>query len=274
MDLVCAATTVKKLRRTLDTLPLDYAEAYQNTLDRISKQGQDRTALTKHALLWVCNSSRPLDMTELQHAIASLEKDAVYDAEDLETERSIMSSCLGLLVHHKTSQTVELVHSSAKEVILRHLGLQGPQSQILISNACLAYMSSAEMSKGPCRSVEELKARITEWPFLEYTARHYGYHVKQVEDGVLPDLLTFLQDDDYRQSSWQLLHFVFKVESQSAQELIDSLPTSSSILHVACLGTFVVASEGTRRANRSGRPWPSGFPWMDWPALGRVQWTH
>jgi hypothetical protein len=227
MDLICGATTVKKLRRTLDSLPLDYAEAYQNTLDRLSKQDQERQRLSKHALLWVCNSSRPMDMTEFQHAIASLEEDAVYGKQDLETERSIISSCLGLLVHHKTNQAVELVHASAKEVILRHLGLEGRESQIVISKACLRYMSSADMSKGPCRSVEDLKTRITTWPFLEYTSRHYGYHIKQVEDELLPDLFEFLHDNRFRQSAWQLLHFVFKVDSHSA-----------STLHVACYWGF------------------------------------
>ncbi|KAH7012810.1 hypothetical protein EDB80DRAFT_862791 [Ilyonectria destructans] len=94
MDLVCGATTVKKLRGALETLPLNYAEAYQNTLDRIFQQDQDRQELATHALHWVCNSRRPSDMTELQHAIAILDEDAVSGKEDLQTERTIISSCL------------------------------------------------------------------------------------------------------------------------------------------------------------------------------------
>lgn len=47
-------------------------------MTEIIKLGQDRQALALAALCWVCNAKRPLDMVELQHAIASMEEAPKY----------------------------------------------------------------------------------------------------------------------------------------------------------------------------------------------------
>jgi len=98
MDSICCVTTIKKFRKMLDSLPYNYEEAYKNTCDRILEQEYERKCLARHALRWVCSSRRPLNVNELRHAIASLDNDPGYSEEDLETERSILTSCLGLLL--------------------------------------------------------------------------------------------------------------------------------------------------------------------------------
>jgi ankyrin repeat protein len=238
MDSICCVTTIKKLRKTLESLPCNYEEAYKNTCDRILKQEHERQGLARHALRWVCNSRRPLDVNELQHAIASLDNDPGYSEEDLETEKSILSSCLGVLLYSKTSQTVELVHSSSREFVLEYLDLHDEITHITIGRACLRYMSSAEMAKGPCLSLEDLKTRLTKMPFLEHVTRYYGDHVKPVQDELIPDILAFLSNDNFRNSSWQLLHFVFRIDSQSAQDLMNSMPSRTFVLHVASYWGF------------------------------------
>ncbi|KAK4212693.1 hypothetical protein QBC37DRAFT_401244 [Rhypophila decipiens] len=103
MDRICNATTVKSLRTKLQTLPSSHEDAYTDTLNRILKQEPERRELASHALSWVCVSVRPLDMAELRHAVASLDTDGLsYDDNDLATEKSIISSCLGMLVTSKT----------------------------------------------------------------------------------------------------------------------------------------------------------------------------
>ncbi len=239
MDQICRVTTVKKLRKTLESLPIDYDEAYRDTLERISKQGSERHELVRHAMHWVCNSNRPLDMTELQHAIASLNEDEFsYGKEDLATEKSILSASLGLLTHSKASGIVSLVHSSARDVILGRLELNSRSSEIRIGKACLRYMSSPEMAKGPCLSLQDLKTRLTTMPFLEYSTRHYGCHVRPVQNELLADLMTFLKDKSLREAAWQVLHFIFNINSDSAQGVVESMPKEASVLHVACYWGF------------------------------------
>jgi hypothetical protein len=73
MNAVCEATTLNKIRNELDQMPSTFEGAYRNTYDRILRLNRDRKALALAALCWVCNAKRPLDMIELQHAIASME---------------------------------------------------------------------------------------------------------------------------------------------------------------------------------------------------------
>ena len=230
MDSICCVTTIKKLHKMLESLPCNYEEAYKNTCDRILKQDHERQGLARNALSWVCNSKRPLDVNELRHAIASLDNDPGYSEEDLETEKSILSSCLGVLLYSKTSQTVQLVHSSSREFMLGYLDLH---DNITIGRACLRYMSSAEMAEGPGLSLEDLRTRLTKMPFLEYVTRYYGDHIRPVQDELIPDILVFLSNNNLRNSSWQLLHLVFRIDSQSAQDLMNSMPSRTSVLHVA-----------------------------------------
>jgi ankyrin repeat protein len=234
MDSICNATTVNKIRKILESMPTNYEEAYKDTFDRILKQNQERQSLALSALNWICNSRRSLDMLELQHAIASLDEAPEYTPEYLESEKTILSSCLGFLVHSKSGQAVGLVHLSAREFVLKQLNSQAPTSNLTIGRACLKYMAVPEMSKGPCRSLDELKARIAELPFLDYATRHYGYHIRPVEDDLLAELVAFLSDAQFRKSSWQMLHFVVDTESQSALDLINRVPSQATILHVAC----------------------------------------
>jgi ankyrin repeat protein len=74
-------------------------------------------------------------------------------------------------------------------------------------------------------------------PF-KYATRYYGYHVLAVEDDLLIDLVDLLQDEELRESTWQMLHMVVDTESQSAHELLAGGPSQPTILHVACYWGF------------------------------------
>ncbi|KAH7317362.1 ankyrin repeat-containing domain protein [Rhexocercosporidium sp. MPI-PUGE-AT-0058] len=238
MDSICNATTVKKIRTVVDLMPINYEEAYKSTFDRIFKQDEERQHLALSALSWICNSRRSLNMAELRHAIASLDDAPEYTVESLESDKAILSSCLGFLTHSKLGQTVNLVHLSAREFVLKQLNSRSTDSNIAIARACLRYMAVPEMAKGPCRSLDELKTRITEMPFLDYATRYYGYHVRPVEDGLLSELNEFLSNERFREGCWQILHLVVNTGSQSAQNLLSGVPSQATILHVACYWGF------------------------------------
>jgi ankyrin repeat protein len=210
-------------------------------------------------------------MTELQHAIASLNEDeSSYGKEDLATEKSILSACLGLLTHSKASGIVGLVHSSARDVILGQLRLNNQSSEVRIGKACLRYMSSPEMAKGPCLSLQGLKTRLITMPFLEYSTRHYGYHVRPVQNELLTELMAFLGDENLRGAAWQLLHFVFNINSDSAQGVVESMPKGASILHVACYWGFASVLERflSAKPNADVLNFPDSHGWtgLHWAA--------
>lgn len=222
----------------LDSIPTNYGQAYRDTFDRITRQSPDRKRLALSALIWICYAKRALGMTELRHAISSMDENPQYDSECLEPATAILSSCYGLIVYSKSSQTVDMVHSSARSFLLEQLKVYSENPNIIIGRACMNYMAVPEMGKGPCQTLDQLKARVTEMPFLDYATRYYGYHICPVEDALLPELLHFLENGQFRESSWQLLHFVINIESESAQDLITSVPSHATLLHVSCYWDF------------------------------------
>ncbi|KAF1955877.1 hypothetical protein CC80DRAFT_446803 [Byssothecium circinans] len=233
MDHIGGLTTVKKIRKFLEALPSDYEEAYQHTFDRIMKHKPGRRELALKVLNWVSNTKRPLTMRELQHAIAAEDNGAVVDYEDLESPKSILSSCVGLVRLSRTDQKVELIHSSAHTFIQKNQAKVDPDADMTICRACLAYLSNLDMASGPSTSLEDFIRRLRSLPFLEYAARFYGYHVRSVEQRCVPQLRQFLEDEKLREASWQVLHFAFSSHHVLAQDIFAGLPSHALILHVA-----------------------------------------
>ncbi|KAF2729617.1 ankyrin [Polyplosphaeria fusca] len=238
MDSICNATTIETIRKRVQAMPTKHEEAYENTYERILKQDQERQKLALSALYWICHSKRSLDMMELRHAISSLDEDPDYSPEGLVSDGSILSVCLGLVFYSKSNKTVDLIHLSARDFLTELFISQPTNANIVMARACLRYMAVPTMATGPCQSLDEFKGRITELPFLEYAARYYGYHVRPVQEDVLAELLSFLGNDHFRESSWQILHFVVLVESQSALNILSRIASQPTLLHVACYWGF------------------------------------
>lgn len=62
------------LRRALQDLPSGIPETYRQTMKRIRDQTKYHRELAERALMWVSCSRRPLEMPELQHAVAIMDK--------------------------------------------------------------------------------------------------------------------------------------------------------------------------------------------------------
>jgi ankyrin repeat protein len=238
MDHIGNLTTIKKIRKFLEALPSDYQEAYHRTFDRIMKHNAGRRELALKALNWVSNTKRPLTMRELQHAIAVEDSGDVVGDEDLESPKSILSSCVGLVRLSITDQRVELIHSSARSFIQKNQARVDPDADMTICRACFVYLSKLEMTSGPSTSLENFTRRLRSLPFLEYAARFYGYHVRSVEKRCVPELRQFLEDESLRESSWQVLHFAFSPHHVFGQDIFAGLPSHASILHVASYWGF------------------------------------
>ena len=200
-------TKIKKIRQCLLSIPTNEQDAYQTTYDRILKQGPGLKELALKTLIWVCNVKRPLKMIELQHTLAIEDDMQEIDFEDLESPDTILSACLGFLVFSEAEETVDIVHSSARIFLPKIFDRMNNNSHQTIGLACLAYMSTPEMTKGPSSSLEQFSRRLKDQPFLSYSAQFYGYHVQLVELQCKAELSRFLEHDEIRQAAWQILNF-------------------------------------------------------------------
>ncbi|KAJ7589405.1 hypothetical protein C8J56DRAFT_784674, partial [Mycena floridula] len=125
LDALASQLNRKGLRTALALLPKGIMDSYDDAMARIKAQGEAEYKLACQIFYWVAYAKRPLNMDELQHAVAvsddmtEMDHDAIVDMDVL------IGICAGLIVvqekqkrhsyfHHnyQSIQLVELVRKS------------------------------------------------------------------------------------------------------------------------------------------------------------------
>ena len=181
-------------------------KAYDDTINRIGNQQQGFRDLAKRVLLWIVCAKRPLTTGELRHALAVEPGTSSLDMRSLYTLKDIVSSCLGLVTVDQDSNIIRLVHYTTQEYFQR-TGLENfPDVQRdIITASCLTYLSFDVFAEGCCLN---LKTRLQQYPFFNYAAQNWAYHLIHFEDTQqsAEDLaLKFLVDDSKTATSSQVL---------------------------------------------------------------------
>ena|ERR1700722_2055192 len=65
----------------------------------------------------------------------------------------------------------------------------------MVVETCLAYLSLDVFGHGYCRNAEQSRSLLENNPFLDYAARHWGYHARPHQESVESLVLDFLSDD-------------------------------------------------------------------------------
>ncbi|KAH7173268.1 ankyrin repeat-containing domain protein [Fusarium flagelliforme] len=242
MDHITSLLTIKDIRKALISLPANYDEAYLSTFHRILKQAPGLRDLALRSLNLICHVKEPLRILELQHALATEEGMLEIDPEDLQTPKSIISSCLGLLVVSGPENTVEFSRPEGMD----------ERPHLTIFRSCISYMSTNEMRQGRCTSHEEITQRCQKQPFLHYAANFYGYHAQEVEEECFDQLSEFLDNDVLRESSWQLLNFKAHLDASISKSVFDSSPRNVLALHVAAFWGFSTYIDRSLGYSRQG----------------------
>ncbi|KAH0551778.1 hypothetical protein GP486_007003, partial [Trichoglossum hirsutum] len=165
-------------------------------MERIKQQ--HRKTLALQVLSWIVYAVRPLQLGEVQHAVAidELEPDEPSISEEYLTPQSIIvNSCAGLVKIDRESNVISLVHKTTQEYFDRRGRDHFPGAQKDIAETCLKYLSLETFSEGHCSTDKSYERRLRESTLLEYAARNLGYHIDRVTEGNLRDLaLKFLLD--------------------------------------------------------------------------------
>ncbi|KAG9253568.1 nucleoside phosphorylase, partial [Emericellopsis atlantica] len=170
---------VEDALQTLMDSPDKLATVYENALGRIGGQKPGDRNLAHRMLSWVVESKRPLTRDEFLHALAIQtgrpQFQRHYMIENLD---GAVALCAGLVVINERSDTVQLMHHTARTY------LEDPErrpgwmagSREMIASACVTYISYSVFEDGPCRGDEEMGRRLDDYPFLPYAAQHWGHH--------------------------------------------------------------------------------------------------
>ena len=150
-------------------------------LERCSQQSGTRYALARHVLTWLAFSCRQLTISELRYAVAidRNSPDFSFDPERLSPIRLIDEVCKGFVLTDENRDTVQLKPSSLKYNLTQRRRDLFPHGSAAVAACCTRYLISADCSKGPCASQEELERRFKAFPLLNYVAHFWGEHIAE-----------------------------------------------------------------------------------------------
>ncbi|KAJ7439220.1 ankyrin repeat-containing domain protein [Mycena latifolia] len=231
MSHLLTLTTMKQIRKSLAALPSNLTSAYQSSLDRILAQPPARATLALRIIAWIVHAERRLTTVELLHAFAVEDDADEIDEENFTSVRMLLQVCVGLVSVNEDT-TVGLIHATAHTFFEYKLE-RFVNAHEDMANTCLRYLCLRNpFSTGPCDNVLEMDARLRTMPFLGYAALHWGRHARRVEQSLMLLIRRLLDNDGFRDSSFQALQHRTRLDPQLAEASFAALPTGESPLHI------------------------------------------
>jgi ankyrin repeat protein len=173
---------VKFLRAALKNLPsgsIAYDHAYNDAMFRIEGQVTDQEDLAKQVLSWITCAERPLNILELQYALAVEAGESELDEDNLPELEDMVSVCAGLVTIDKESNIIRLVHYTTQEYFERTQSYWFPNAQAGITATCVSYLSFDAFERGFCQTDDEFEDRLLSSRFFEYAAQNWGHHARK-----------------------------------------------------------------------------------------------
>ncbi len=202
--------------------------AYDQTMDRISKQQSAWKDLAMQALSWITYAERPLTTSELQHALAIELGESALDKDNLPEVEDIVSVCAGLVTVDDESCIIRLVHYTTQEYLVQKTPKLFPNVQPDITEICLTYLYFDKFSSGCCHSDGEFQTRMDANKFYDYAAKNWGHHARRAST-LAPMVLSFLECTENLQASIQALIVVMRGASFWSQ----AFPKNAKGIHLA-----------------------------------------
>ena len=243
IDAILGEVTVSEWKRKLNEMTKGnhLGGAYATTLDRMKAQKGSRYRLGMDALMWVSNSERPLQTSELCHALGVKIGSADLDLENVPTIRTLLGCSLGLITVEASSSTVRLVHLTLQEYLSNNPSLfQSPHS--MMAEVCLTYLSF--------QCIRGLSPTLCSAPstflLLEYASCYWGKHIRRGKAQSVPPIALELLIEFERHISSHLLLVHYDKNRRQSEPRFDrsSFPHGFTGLHGGAflgLGEIVAA---------------------------------
>ncbi|OGM51091.1 hypothetical protein ABOM_000412 [Aspergillus bombycis] len=168
------------LLKTLDCIPLEPLAAYVNErmekLERYKTESELNVAIMTLSL--IMSACRPLNLLQLQHALALNSVSGLIVEANLDKRTFILKSANGLVTVQKGDEPhsiVRLFHSTLPSVLAergRYPTLK--RAEYEMAKLCLKYLQDEQSLKH--------YGNITAYPFLAYALEFWGDHVRKAND--------------------------------------------------------------------------------------------
>ena len=189
-------------------------EIVQNILYIINLQCEGPAKFARRILVLLSAAKEPMTAEAMCHALSmsyvletqplpcELKRDLIPDV-------GVLVKCCGdLIAIDPVTQFVTLAQDDIAECMRRQRGAYlsrnissirakmdhfSYQEVRMLATVSLAHLSMSIFEEGPCHQVATLRERLDEYPFLEYAARHWSYHVRELLS--LPTSYELIEDD-------------------------------------------------------------------------------
>ena len=156
-------------------------------------------------LSWITFAKRPLTTAEICCALAIEAGEVELDPENIADVEDLVSVCAGLVIVDPESAVIRLVHYTTQEYFERIRNIWNPSAQLDIATKCLTYLSFGAFRSGSCSNDREFEERLRQNQFLDYAAKHWGYHARAIETEVSDLACSFLLENGSLSCAEQVL---------------------------------------------------------------------
>jgi hypothetical protein len=118
---------------------------------------------------------------EVKHALATCIGKSRLDPDDFVSEQTILSVCAGLVSYDNQTEIIRLVHYTAQEYFRENWLKWFKDESLEITSTCITYMSFSDFESGPCKTQKETDKRFRDFVLLDYAAKHWGDHARELE---------------------------------------------------------------------------------------------
>lgn len=218
MDTLASKMRPGEVKDALKDLPKELDDTYTEAMMRISDLPSSRKEVAMEFLRWVVFAERPLEIHEIEHAIAVSDDDHDIDQDNVIRALVLASMCEGI-VRFDESDCVRLVHFSAKNFFSKYHEKWFPDGSAKLTSTCLTYLQFDIFSQGPCTGPSEsadFDTRLEQYPFLKYAAKFWGKHLlKTPQDEFYSSARKLLTGPAYFSAMSQALWYVDDEDSTS-----------------------------------------------------------
>jgi ankyrin repeat protein len=247
LRLISEQSTYSEIRKVLDENFSSRDQLTFEALQRIEKQPENLEKLARRTVRWLIEAGRALTMIELCHGLAVKYGDRLPDPNNLPSPDYVEKSCLGLVStdpgKNAYESTVSISHPDLHDLCLSPRGVEFLAKADSLASVCVSYLSFEAFAGGPCKDVDSLSCRRSEYPFFDYCCRFWGYHIGQLFDvtiaheEVSSKILDFYKLNDGRNfaAACQVLHLqdVPRDLQNKEWERIYQKSLTTSLLHFA-----------------------------------------
>ncbi|KAI9694664.1 MAG: hypothetical protein M1822_000280 [Bathelium mastoideum] len=187
--------TPTALRLALKSMPEKLLGIYHQSMRRIEDFPPEARRLARKALAWLVLAKRPLQSTELQHALGIDENSSEFNIGNIPEIEEIVAVCQGFVTYDEREAIVRLAHFTVYEFLQDIMQEWHPNPRAMVAKDCIVYLSLDAFCSGFCKSDEEFELRSRDFPFYRYAAQHWAIHLRETSS--LPELMirSFLMDN-------------------------------------------------------------------------------